>query len=737
MTQVVQAKCPFCQNVLRIPADWLAQPMRCKYCKQVIQAKPPAGTLATPITASAAQANVAVAAPPEAATAVVAGAPPRRSSGDPFSFDEGPEPEPIAAPRRQKKGKGLWIAAGLLVGLSAVAVLVVVFAGPQLRDLFKPKEEPVAQNGGNNKPAENADKVAVATDKIAKPKNVEPSTDKAPEGDGEKPSTDGSPAPKKKSNPGVASKGKEKELFPRRALLINVNNYWVLNPVHYGSSQSPGYPGSSTSVLANRLSNAPMYFPATQVVELSDSASTPLIPSKSVIEDTISEFCNTCRAQDRIIVLFAGHAIEIEKEAYLIPYEGLKDKVETLIPLKWVYDKLAKCKARQKILVLDAFRNPPARGFELPGTGAMSEDFDAKLQAPPDGVQVWSVCIKDQYSMEFDRGSLFLQSLSNAMQERLGGFADPNESIPVEALVPKVNQRMKDMLTKDKIEQVSRLSGKEAEGGAAYDPKEPLPPQVNPKAAEVAVGADKAGGAMINNILGEMKQIPPMKASLKEYMATLKAEAMPPFQKKVMDFYTADYKSWGELETKLKDKTYQEKHPLRAAVLEAKRALDKTETLRMEDRLDGPISDMGKAAFLEKQKEPGLLIFELEEALMMMVEADKDENRTAETNKRWQANFDYTMARLKARLVYIHEYNYILGDIRADRLPVLEGDASGWRLGFKPKLSTNESKVKNMAKDIAKLWKKIGEEHPNTPWALLAQRESLYAMGLEWRTRRD
>ena len=78
-----------------------------------------------------------------------------------------------------------------------------------------------------------------------------------------------------------------------------------------------------------------------------------------------------------------------------------------------------------------------------------------------------------------------------------------------------------------------------------------------------------------------------------------------------------------------------------------------------------------------------------------------------------------------------------MGDIRADRLPALEGDASGWRLGFKQKLSTNESKVKNMAKDIGKLWKKIAEEHPNTPWALLAQRESLYAMGLEWRASRD
>ena len=42
------------------------------------------------------------------------------------------------------------------------------------------------------------------------------------------------------------------------------------------------------------------------------------------------------------------------------------------------------------------------------------------------------------------------------MQERLGGFADPNESIPVETLFTKVNQRMKDLLSQTKFEQASR-----------------------------------------------------------------------------------------------------------------------------------------------------------------------------------------------------------------------------------------------------------------------------------------
>jgi hypothetical protein len=712
MSQVVQAKCPFCRNVLRIPADWLARPMRCKFCQQVIQAKESshgAGATATMNAAGAAAPDSA-----ESATAVVAG-PPRRASGDPFSFDDEPEPAPVTAPRRKKQGKGAIIAGVLLAAFTTVAVLVAVFAGPQLRKLFRGEEiVEIVENGGQDKPVQNGDK-AVASDKNP-------------------PNTDGGGAPKTNKGSGGIVKGKSTELFPRRALLINVNNYWVLNPVHYGSARAAGYPGSSTAVMAQRLSDAPMYFPATQVVELSDTGVNPIIPQKGVIQDAISEFCNTSREQDRIVILFAGHAVEIEKEAYLIPYEGSQNDAKMLIPLSWVYDKLAKCKARQKILILDAFRFPPGRGFELPGTGAMSEEFDAKLQNPPPGVQVWTACVKEQQSIEYDNGSLFLQCVCDAMKDRLGGFASPDESIPVEALAAKVSQRIKDLLSKTKFAQTARLSGKEAEGGAAYNSAEPLPPQVVLKPPMPALNDDQAGAAAVNNILSEIKQIPPMKESLKAYMSTLKAEALPPFSKKIMDFYRADYKSWSELEGKLKDKSFREKFPLRAAVLDAKKALDAAEGVQLQVLLFGPINEKTKASFADKQKPIGMAIFELEEAWATMKEAA--EKRDKEDSKRWQANFDYTLARLQSRLVYMNEYDYILADIRADRLPTLEGDNTLWRLGFKQKVSTNENKVKNMVKDISKLWKKIEDEHPNTPWALLAQREKLYAMGLEWRASR-
>ena len=50
-----------------------------------------------------------------------------------------------------------------------------------------------------------------------------------------------------------------------------------------------------------------------------------------------------------------------------MPIEGELDNAATLIPLKWVYEKLAACKARQKVFVVDVCRFSPTNGAERPG----------------------------------------------------------------------------------------------------------------------------------------------------------------------------------------------------------------------------------------------------------------------------------------------------------------------------------------------------------------------------------
>ena len=234
--------------------------------------------------------------------------------------------------------------------------------------------------------------------------------------------------------------------------MINVNNYWVLNPVHYGSSQSAGYPGSSTSVLANRLANADV-LPGDaggRTIRQRDDADDP---AEGRHRGHHRGLLRVGPRWDRVLILFAGHAVEIEKEAYLIPYEGNKDEAKTLS----LSGSTTNSPSPRREDSRDR-RLPQSAGARLRAARHRRHERGLRRQAaePPPGVQVWSACVKDQQSLEFDGGSFFLQCLSNAMQERLGGFADPNESIPVETLFTKVNQRMKDLLSQTKFEQASR-----------------------------------------------------------------------------------------------------------------------------------------------------------------------------------------------------------------------------------------------------------------------------------------
>ena len=87
----------------------------------------------------------------------------------------------------------------------------------------------------------------------------------------------------------------------------------------------------------NQLAQA-WHIPPTQVAELSDRAAKAMPPTKPMIEQTVAKFLDTSRPQDRIILLFAGHAVEVEDKPFLVPLEGDLGNPSTLIPLTWPYE---------------------------------------------------------------------------------------------------------------------------------------------------------------------------------------------------------------------------------------------------------------------------------------------------------------------------------------------------------------------------------------------------------------
>lgn len=569
----------------------------------------------------------------------------------------------------------------------------------------------------SDKPARKADDPSqgdpLKTDPPKKqaPKKEEPKKDRpkeAPRKDAPKKGPPKKPTPE---DPTVRSAS----LFPRRALAVSVNNYLFLNPINYGS---PNRQSHSVRTLLERFTSG-LRVPAEQVFELSDAA--PMgrarAPVKATIEKAVTDFIATSRPQDRIVLLLVAHTVQIENETYIIPVEGDLQTKDRLVPLSWLYGKLAAAPARQRILILDTCRFNPTRGQERPGGGPMGTQLDAQLKEPPPGVQVWSACVGGQQSYEFDSNAngnvnngLFLDCLQRALVQGVQGAQRPEESIRLDALVDKVNGLMKAELTPLKLEQTSRLSGKETEGGAAYD-------STRPPAAKITFEAPRPGGedvaplAEVGSILAEI-DVPPIRLTREDMV--MRAESMPPFSAKVL----ADYKS-DDAKTAFRDAVEKARKTLQEQ-LKGKQLREEWQMIGDENRHKAFVKDY-------QEKEVAKTILQLEEALVDLRAAGK-EGRKDEKSKRWQANYDYVLARLAAQIAYLYEYDSALGEMRKE-LP--EKGPNGWRLASQQKLSGDPTGRKFYG-ESNKILDKLAKDYPGTPWEVLANRDRFTNLGLKW-----
>ena len=458
---------------------------------------------------------------------------------------------------------------------------------------------------------------------------------------------------------------------------------------------------------------------------------------KAVVQKTLIDFLDGSRAQDRIMVFFIGHAVTIGDEMYLAPIEGELDNAETLIPLKWVYEQMAKCKARQKVLVMDVNRLNPAHGLERPNGGAMDPKADAALKAPPDGVQVWTACLADQQSYELDDApeGLFIDKLYTALAPAKGEkglegkIQRPEDPLPVEQLRDLVNASLKEELAPAKLEQQSRLSGAEAKDGAPFDRNaDPAP------AIALAPAPTGSSAKDIQSVLDEVGT-PSIKPSRED--SGIHFEVLPPFAQEKL----VDYKPGGD------------DSDLRKAVLQARAVMWALNTVKAPDMLTNDVAKVRKnlegvnlnvmkdgyrkppdeAKFKESVRRRRAAGRRHDAGVRRrpasLKTADVVAAREKET-KRWQANYDFTLARLDAQYAYLFEYQSMLGQMRK-QLPDLAPGQTGWKLASVTALK-GDSQGKKLAKESTKLLEKVVKDNPGTPWEVLAKREKLTALGLEW-----
>ena len=722
MSTAVLSKCPGCKKVLRMPDEWSDKTVKCKHCGMICQAKPSAALKARldalkapppmPIPQhSAAPKPLAVPAPQPAPTAIVptapvftmpANAPPASMRAMPANAWEAiTDPVAPAAGKGRYRRRRNWAPTAVAFGFLLLC-FGGLFAGWKYRDKI---QEFFAKNDPKNRNATN--QVLPSGDGSGKPSDI------------------------------PTGKGK----FPRRILGISANSYLYCNPTSYGSDAKSKAPmnhdfGSVLERLANKL-----HIDSTQVYEVSDSSSRrkPIPPLKPIIEQTIARFVDTCRPQDNVLVLLSGHLAEVNDKAYFVPLEGDLEDEKSLLPLQWVMEQMARCQAQQKVLIVDACRYDPARGFERQSGGKMSAKVEKVLKEPPAGVQVWSACSNDEYSYEFDdfaqfdtfsiKGSLFLNMFFYTLGQ---GIAIQKESdpIPVESMAAKVNAdttRVVKGLVNDK--QTPFLAGTMRQERVPYDPEQAVAAKIDiPTPAEV-FGGNLAPAADVQKLLAEI-DVPPIKQA-RNSDAVVKFDAVVPFSADAMKAYADDGVSIEEI------KKNPEKYPLRFATVKAIEELrmlkekeaaeaDLPETISPEQ-----ITDANKQALLRIQRSPARVQLVLRNLNELLEKAAED--RKEEKSKRWQANFDFVVAMVKARLAYIHEYNLMVGRIRKEDLPELDKKLgqNGWRLSSQKGLQSAQE-IKDQARDAQKLFGKFATDHKGTPWEVLGKRMKQTTLGLKW-----
>jgi hypothetical protein len=331
-------------------------------------------------------------------------------------------------------------------------------------------------------------------------------------------------------------------------------------------------------------------------------------------------------------------------------------------------------------------------------------------------VQVWSACVAGQYSHETDGapGGVFLRHLRRAVLARRAGA---DRSFPLAALNEAVNRTMRVDLERRKLSQTPRVSAAGAVEEAPRPVKLPVLPPADPAVLGVLAEISVPPLGRDTPLRAELFP-PPRPAAMKGHEAT---ERMSPLREAVRK---ARVTLWaltpGEPPAALAE-----------PVAETRKKL-KIDITVLRDRYAAPAPGADelrfKALVRDDSKEISRMVFVLQQAIDDLREVE--EHRARET-KRWQANYDFIKARINAQLAYLEEHQGLLGRMRGELPPLDRALYNGWQLASTDTLQTRTSK--GLAKVARGTYAKLIREHGGTPWEVLARREMLTAVGLEWR----
>ena len=182
----------------------------------------------------------------------------------------------------------------------------------------------------------------------------------------------------------------------RWALLIGVDDYARLQDLSYCAADQ--------QALREELIKAG--FDAQRVYLLHDKAGDKeFLPAKANIERQLEQVLTRLVARgDMVLVALSGHGVHMGKTSFFCPADARLDDPETLISLDSIYDRLRRCPAALKVVMVDACRNDPRLGRERSAAGkdqlGDSSQFVQALERLPEGTILINSCTEGEVSQE-------------------------------------------------------------------------------------------------------------------------------------------------------------------------------------------------------------------------------------------------------------------------------------------------------------------------------------------------
>jgi TPR repeat protein len=205
-------------------------------------------------------------------------------------------------------------------------------------------------------------------------------------------------------------------------MLVGVNDYKTLHPLKYACND--------VNYLAEQLKKAG-YEEDNVVVVCDTIGKTSLTPLKENIERELNRLINKIGQNDQFFFVFCGHGLNIGNQAYLAPYDMKipqspddTDALATLIPVDWVYEKLAACSAKVKLLFLDACQEDLFASRAIRETSSIKQldaDEFQRRKNVPNLVQI-QACSPGEFS--YESSDLSHGVFSYFLAEGLSGKAD-------------------------------------------------------------------------------------------------------------------------------------------------------------------------------------------------------------------------------------------------------------------------------------------------------------------------